>query len=442
MLFLLCAFPYISVVATPFDTQPYALISALLALLLLFASREQVLVPKYLLPFGFILIYSMFVWLIDPDPRSGLRSLVGYVSVFVISVAAFLTFRDVRGRHLVFAVRAWLVFGIVQLVIDKHFGSFFLARLSTSNTRGITSLAVEPSFYAVVCIYFLILNDIFLAIKSYSTRTYRSVFVMVVLQIFLARSGLGIILFFAYLAAKFLSESNATRVFRGVAILASSLAVFVVAFKFIPSLQETRVGGQLDAALRDPLLLLLSDTSIADRLSHVLVSHSALFHGHLLGCGLGNWEQYATDLAQSTGGLAYQLSTVNMSIRGRIMSGWGTVLFELGIVGFVFLAAFAYIMYRGWKSVDGSLKRVYFSSSITIYLVMLMAVPISFPLFGYLIGVFVYLQLRERNTVSVDSETWGAARFPARVHRLATLTSQPRDEAGLVRVGLDCARRT
>jgi hypothetical protein len=389
MLFLLCTFPFISPINTPFDTQPYATAGALAAILLLTLSRKRMLVPKQLLPFGLVLCFATVAWPLSPELMSGFRSLVGYLSVCAISLAAYVTFQSVKGKLLVYVVLVWLLFGLVQIVAHKAFGEFLLPRLSTSPARGVASLAVEPSYYSVMCVFFLLLNDIFLARKSYSRRTYLLVFGLTVVQIFFAQAALGIVLLFVYLAVRLITQGSLVRIFNGVALFTLIIATILLLFRYAPMLRDSRAGRLLAVAeAKGDLYVLASDASVNDRLLHILASHSAIFRGNLLGLGLGNWNSYADELVAPFHGY---VPVVNVTSGGRIMSGWGAAIFELGLFGVLFLAAFVYVMYTGWRAADRSMKRIYISSAFTIYFVMLMAVPIAFPLFGYLLGVFVCL---------------------------------------------------
>jgi hypothetical protein len=74
------------------------------------------------------------------------------------------------------------------------------------------------------------------------------------------------------------------------------------------------------------------------------------------------------------------------------MSGWGTVIFELGFGGVLFLGSFIALMSFGISRLDRATRNLYVCSLVTIYFTMLMAVPIAFPLFGYTLGIFAFLK--------------------------------------------------
>lgn len=396
MLFVACCFPYISLIDTPFDTQPYAIILATLIIVLFYLYKKDLGIPKMLLPFMLILAYSITLFLLAESISMGLRSIVGYASVPLIAWASFATFKYIKGKYFILVVVTWLLFGIVQLLIAKDFGSFILPRLSTSDTRGITSLATEPSFYAITCLFFFVLNDLFYSRKEYSKKTYLFVFALLCIQMLLSRAGVGIALFFVYLIAKMVSQGDIKRILKQTVVLISLSVVFFLLFTNIETLKFSRLGSLLTTALENPTTLLYTDGSISDRLVHIILSHLSLFYSYGLGLGLGNWSEYSWSIAHWIGGFPLELAKVNITEKGRIMSGWGTTIFELGFIGIFFLGAFVYIMYRGYRSGNKTLKRLYLSSFIIIYFIMLNAVPISYPLFGFLIGAFIYTQIENR----------------------------------------------
>jgi hypothetical protein len=401
-LFLLAVFPYVSPVPTPFDTQPYALLAA--AVVLGSAGhRHPVFIPGVLVPFAVVVAIAAAQILARGHIADTARSFVGYLSIPIISLAAFTTFKHVRAVHLVVATQAWLFFGLMQAAISKTFGSFLLPRLSTSSTRGVTSLAVEPSYYAVVCIFFLVLSDVLYSDGRLSRRQHVLILTTSIVQILLARAGLGILLLFIYLFAKLISQARIGQLIKGATGLTLGVWVFVRAFQDIRVLKETRVGRQLEIALSDPISLLTSDGSAADRLGHVLISHLCVLD-HPLGFGPGNWYERARELAAEIGGFTYRLAQVNLSVgNNRIMSGWGAGFFELGAGGFLLLGAFFVLMARGWARSPRHGRGVYVSSAITIYFVMLMAVPLAFPLFGYTLGVFASSQYPHRRPDGTDA---------------------------------------
>lgn len=399
LLFMLCAFPYISLVNTPFDTQPYAILYTSLLFIVIFLFQKDLRIPKLIIPYILVCAYSIIYLTISPISSSSLRSLVGYFSVPIFALAGYHTFKLLSPKIYMFVVWIWFIFGLLQTSINKQIGSFLLPRLSTSEDRGVTSLAPEPSYYAVTCVYLLIINDIYKSKSVYSKRVYQLFFVILVLQMLLAKGGLSIVFLFIYLLAKAVSKPSPRKILGQLFIFVASFSILILAFTSLPSLQNTRAGSLISRAIENPLLLLYQDGSMADRAAHILISFQSVFYNYGLGYGLGNWNEYSFSLSQAMGGITSDLAMIRISLSDRVMSGWGAALFELGIFGALFLLTFLYTMRRGYKVVDRSVKPVFVIGAITIFLVMMNAVPLSYPLFGYVVGIFIHLQYeRKANT--------------------------------------------
>lgn len=390
-LFLMCLFPYISFIRLPIDTQPYALVLSSFILFLLLAYNKEIQIPIMLIPYFFVTCYALLMMIFVSDISNGIRSVVGYISVFLIALVSYTTFEKVKGKYFIFSVVVWLIFGFLQMFVNKNFGSFMLSRLATSDERGVTSLAVEPSLYSVVCIFFFILNDIFYFKKEYPKKTYRIIFLIIFIQILFARAGLGVVALGVYLFAKLITSRGIEKKIKTLFSIGLTALILFLCFLYSPSLQHTRVGMLFQKVINDPANIIYTDQSIADRLGHILVSHVSLIYSNGLGFGLGTWDTHVHELSGGSGEFIKKVTSSYIS-EGRIMSGWGTAIFELGIIGVLFLSLFIFIMLRGARKVNPELRSVYFSSLISIYFVMLMAVPLAFPLFGYTIGVFMKLQ--------------------------------------------------
>lgn len=396
-LFLLVLFPYITIINTPFDTQPYAVVVSFIIIIIYMAFRKDLPLPKMIIPYGVIFIYSVILFMLDIS-EVGLRSLVGYATVLFVSLAAYLTFNKISGKQLQFAVKVWLIVGLIQQFIVKTFGSLLVPRISTSASRGVTSLAVEPSYYSIVCVFFLILNDVFFARGNYNKKTHRNTMYLIFIQFLLSRSGIGFVLFLVYLISKVVAQVNISKIIKWSLGIVFFTAVAVFLYTTIPSLKITRIGVLINLFISSPKLLLLSDGSTADRFSHIAIPFLSIFFSKGIGFGFGAWDDNVMRIASSVGGLIYEVANVNLSYGNRIMSGWGAAIFELGIFGLLLLFTFFQTMRKGMLKTSTSMKSLYISSLITIAFTMLMAVPLSFPMFGYLIGVFVYIQSETNQT--------------------------------------------
>jgi len=392
ILLFLVLFPYLSILQTPFDTQPFALIfSIIIFSIFLISKKDDLSFPFPLMVLFIIFLYALGIYFIHSDSYYGMRSLAGYASVFFITLASYKTFKYISLKIYFFSISMWLFFGTVQLLFKKTFGSWLVPRMSTSIGRGVSSLSTEPSHYATFCIFLLILNEIFYRIKKYNNRLYLIIIAMLVFQMIISLSGLGLLFLVVFSFAKCISVIIFDRSKKWYTIFIITIfSIFVIlSLLYLPILQNTRVSTLFIKATNNPIALLFSDQSIADRASHILLSFYSLFYSYGFGLGLGTWGDYAHLLASSTGGIVNDLINVNLSVGGRIMSGWGSVIYELGIFGVLLILVFLSITFIGINK-NKKMKSIYILSMIIIGSIMLMAVPIAFPLFGYILGIFLY----------------------------------------------------
>ena len=393
ILLLLVLFPYISLSYTPYDTQPYTLIfSFFIFSILVVKKKNNLSFPRPLGCILLIFLYAICIYHLFSDHVYAYRSLAGYASIFFIALASYKTFKYINVKYYIISVFIWLFFGVVQLTTDKYFCSWLLPRMSSSIERGVTSLAVEPSYYAIVCIFLLILNDIFYIADKYNKLLYFIIMILLSFQILISLSGLGLLFLTIFFFAKIISvllSGGIVRNFITVCFCGMVSFFFILSFLYIPELQSTRGGALLTNAINDPIMLFYADGSIADRASHLLLSFYSLIYSHGIGLGLGTWNNNVYALINSAGGWIEEIASVDLSIGGRILSGWGSAFFELGIVGVFLFLTVLWIMFFGMRR-NRKMRSVYLSSSIVIFSIMCMAVPLAFPLFGYIIGIFLY----------------------------------------------------
>jgi len=399
-------FPYISLFRTPFDTQPFAVIFSILIFLILLIRKDNDLsFPFPLWVLSLIFLYALGMYFIHSDYYYGIRSLAGYASVFFIALASYKTFKYINIKIYFLSIFIWCFFGVVQLLFKKTFGSWLVPRMSTSVGRGVTSLATEPSHYATVCIFLLILNEIFHGNAKYNNKIYFIIMIILVFQVIMSFSGLGILFLMGFFFTKCISLLLFNRViknWRAFLFTIIILSIIVLSFFYLPVLENSRAGRLFTKTVNTPALL-FADQSVADRASHILISFYSLPYSNGIGLGLGTWDDYAQLLASSAGRQINNLTDIRFSASGRIMSGWGTAVYELGIVGILFILVFLYIMFIGMYK-NKKMKPVYALSMAIIGLIMLMAVPLAFPLFGYALGIFLYYAYGDYKQKRIKSE--------------------------------------
>lgn len=96
---------------------------------------------------------------------NGIRILSNYFSLFIISFATYLVLTDLRRipyNLFVYIVYIWGIVGLIQLFYPT-FLSFLTLRGAYGGPtygRGVSSLAVEPTFYGMICVFLMMINYI------------------------------------------------------------------------------------------------------------------------------------------------------------------------------------------------------------------------------------------------------------------------------------------
>lgn len=195
-----------------------------------------------MVPF-FSALYSIIVYFFFSDPFSGLRSVIGYLTLFVASFLGYRTFVTLRPRVVVFVILVYSLFGFVQTFIFKEFGAFMLPRLSTSTERGITSLTVEPSQYAITCVFLILLLDMLRDAGKMSNSPLLCLKLLLFFQVFLTFSGMGLLLLLMYGLCRLCLRASFPKL-----VLGSLGAFLSILFLMRTPFAETR-GGRLISLL-------------------------------------------------------------------------------------------------------------------------------------------------------------------------------------------------
>ncbi len=366
LLFLLFAlFPYISIVPIPTDTQPYAVVFAVLLLL----SEPDLRLPRLLWLMLVPIVASAILFVGSRNLFTALRSLIGYISFFAISAATIVLVQRRTLPVFAFTVAIW-VYALVGLIQNAGISGFATAIVADSRTnpvRGVTSLAPEPSYYAIVM-------AILLAVVLLFDSRRRPITFVVALGsvVFLARSALGAMFLAALLVAYFWFHFRQLRVLVLVASIAG-LAVFLSIGESLP--------GRLPAIarlIRDPVGYLGRDGSVNDRFFHIVFSFQGAFERFLLPAGTDAWRGYVLENLRANP-LAFQVSFT------RIMSAYGGALFELGLAG----AILPVVVNGSLGGARRSLGRHYWTAVVFINVLLLTAVPLAFPPLALLFGIAI-----------------------------------------------------
>lgn len=371
LFFVFALFPNVSVIPLPIqtDTQPNALLAAILVFLV--GRRVPLPIPVWTLLVLFTGALALFM--AGGITIDGARSLIGYTTVFMVSTATLvLAANDLRlsDKLLDYAVYAWAFVGAVQLLLWHPFMTFLVTASRTAPGRGVSSLSNEPSLYATTIIFFIIFY--FMRRREQSIPA----LLCIVQIILLSQSALGILFVMMLLGLYALLRLSApVAIIAVMALLAILFALFMYGGDFLAG---TRIGF-LFMTLRDsPLHILQLDQSVSTRVASIFYSLKGAVDSTLVPHGFDAWTSYSH--AQD---MIYKGTFSSNSAINRIMSGYGTALFEMGWVGLTIPIVITIgIVKATWR---GNRARA-IALLLVVHLLLLMPVPLAFPLVGLLIG--------------------------------------------------------
>lgn len=449
-LLLTAIFPYCSPIRTPFDTQPWTLIVAAIALLVLYDGSRPF--GAYFLLAGYAALV-LLVGLVGGASRlkEGLRSLVVYVSIAVIAWAASRLFRHFPARLFLAGVGVWLLVTLVQTAVDPGFLSDWLPRLPEFGFghvgRGVRALAPEPSYFVKTMVAFFVLNEFFFKDRRYGRAAYLTVTAAIVFQVVVATAGVSVVYLGVGAAAKAVSivweKAGKEKIVAGAAalLLAAGLAAFFV----VPEIRASRGGsyatrietaisspaGQaadpagspekargrttarynpapknltpktgvspLEKLLKEFSALYQKDQSTSTRLGNLIWSlYGGLIETKGAGFGMGTdaWGQVPPWMLKYVG--------VNRPWGGRNGGGFVQGVYELGAIGLVFLIGPLWLIAGNLRRERAFRGPVWMTLAL-IYPAAAISESAAFPLLGVLLGIHGFLRLKRRES-SVPAE--------------------------------------
>jgi len=397
--FLLSLFPYLTLLKVPWDIQPWALIFALAYLaLMLIALKFRTSFPGPLLILILATLYGISVNLIyitldQLDVSIMLRRLAGYVTIITIAFVAANEHRNIWSGWLFIAVLFWLGAAVAQKLFGSNFIALLLPRVSTNIHRGIVSLAPEPSYYAVQMGFFMLLNEIFRQERRYSDILYQCILLLCIVQLFLSLSGTGFLILTLFVGGKVLSLKQFMLKACTIIFLVVATTIFIIIPAELPKNPRIcTIINEIKYVIigEKSIKSLLEDRSIAYRLINPIVG----FYGGLAvsrGIGFG-WgriteEKFPEWLIVLLGPYRYSggKPVGEWKWGGTIMGGIVAIVYELGIVGLLYISVIFWLMFR-------TLAKKTITHEILIITLILMFggfVSLAHPLLGYLIGLYM-----------------------------------------------------
>lgn len=373
-------FPFIKLFDFGSDMQPNALLIALL-LIPMFKLKLS-LTDLYL---GLVFLFSIFLLILSGFNFTALRSFFNYLSLFFISYISFKVLKSENinfEKCLRYSILIWFIIGFIQVLYRKTFLNFLVSSARTTENRGVIGFAPEPTFYGMVCVFFILFlshgND-----KNKGIYIFISIFCI----LFFAKSSLAIVFLFILMLFYLILYFNYKY------LIYSIISLLVFPLLILKYLNDTRIAFLFNKFIENPKRIVLTDASINDRIFHIFFSLKGFIDHYLLPAGFNSWKSYASnEIVKYSNYVILEW----FSLGGRIMSGLGSVLFELGIFGLLIPISVLRLLFYLYKN---SINHFIFYS-LSIIAIMLSAIPIGFSFFGFYIGYLRYLLWKNRYNIN------------------------------------------
>lgn len=362
LLYIAACFPFVTFIHFGTDLQPWTLLIAGIifagCVLKKKISLKTQIVKLLLVFFVYVSLIGAYSVVVKDTFWHPLRSYVNYISLLVLPLAMFFMFRSQRGlqeRTIKIAINVWLIVGLVQKYIHPQFLYEIIAGHRTTASRGVVSLASEPSFYGYMCIFFLLFVLFFERHRIFYC-------INLCFQIlFLASSSVTVVYMAVFLGCYLVScLIHPTK--RNLVVGLSGIAAIVLVWMFILPLVVEHIGGRmgelLSMLLDDPMSV-LADGSIQDRIEHIVMALQGVVSNYGLPNGFTHF---------------------------RMMSGYGTALYECGIPGLMIIVLQLVIVYKG----NSDNKTAALAITTGLMIMMFSAVQLATPLYSAYLAYCCY----------------------------------------------------
>jgi hypothetical protein len=306
------------------------------------------------------------------------RSFYNYFSFFFVLIV-FLSILMRYGppfRTIKIVNYLWLMAALIELIQPDLIA--MLGKARTTAGRGVTSLAPEPTFFAIYLIFsslllFQLRGGDYKSDKIFHIINFLSIFI-------LAKSAMGIVMLFPivfiYLVYSLIRVKPLISglkwmffLMTSIAILASLISIYFGSTRILSLLEKLIDVG--------PIMIFKLDASMNVRIEHIIFSFHGLFNNHFLPGGLDTFMDNRAEVVGYYGDFFWYSAGMN-----KIMSWVGDWLYSLGIFGLLAL------LFLFSAAHNGTRKSFWFL--ILTAVLLLPAVPLAFPLVPMLFASLIY----------------------------------------------------
>lgn len=367
-------YPYVSFGLTDYDTQPWYILFCSIFVL---AHFRRVLNFKNTL---LLCMFPSFIalcigLLLGDDQRDIVRAVVSYFG-FGIAYCTFYLYKTIYGsfRFIVaISLLSWIGAGLIQTGTSPYVLEP-LVMVRTSDLRGVTGLATEASFYAII----LLMLTVVLLLEGYGKKkivryglfAFSLLWVVVVIK-----SAIGVLIFPFCIGLVILQQRLGVRAIVGLSVFI--LLGFAMVSTMITSVANSRLAMILPQLIENPLYFMTVDISAGSRVAHIFYSYYFHFSSFLMPHGFNSFsgEAYAA-------GVRFTEFYV-LEFNNKIMSGLGASAYELGFFAYSIFYLVWWSSLQGRSFSDGRLETIL--NFVCLSTIMSMAIPLSMPIFPMLL---------------------------------------------------------
>ena len=362
------------------DVQPYFVLAAIV----FFFKSKNIKLPnefKYVLLTCFVAFVLLLLDLYIFDFYLATKSIQKFSKylVFLISAISFYKYLKLYGfplKPIKFFCYSSLIVGLIQLLFNRRFFDFFLYRISTDDSRGVTSIMSEPTHFGMYCLFLLLI------LKVYNYKKNDLYLILLFNIIFLSQSSQTIFILFIWGSLILFSKKLIFKI-----IISSLILILLFFYKpfffFLDSIINLRISSlfaKLD--LNDIFNILIIDQSVSERISHIILSFywfiESLSFPNLYNNWTANVDNYNNELLK--------FSSIG---NGIIISTLGSILFEIGFFSFPMI----YLFYK--KHLQLNMNSIIYV--IIFSLIFVSAIQFTVPLYALL---FSYLVLNKKKVLN------------------------------------------
>ncbi len=333
LLFLFfCFFPFLRILPLDLDAQPNALLLGMV--IVLFSGRKKI--RKFNFYILLILLIAIAVMLFSSPDFDGIRILTNYVSLFVISYATYISLTKLHGLPyglFKLCVYIWGIVAFIQVFYDPNFLSSFTFRGSQyighgSHGRGVTSLAAEPTFYGMVCVFLMMVN--YINFRDFSSYKFINIICLIQLVFFSRSTTCFMALSIALALYAFYLIFKTKHPVKVLIIVTISLIAAYFGVQYLIENSDSRVAKVLGYLINKPSKFLTYDISVNHRFAHAFLTIKGFFENFGLPHGFNKFPDYISELLKDD----YWGHILMFGPKGqeRITTSFGGTLFELGIL--------------------------------------------------------------------------------------------------------------